>query len=108
MRSTRAWSPQATPLLGTQWLRALSFDPETYKKQPMNPPLLAPENELFGKRLREARQARRLSQRDLHEATGIAISMISGIESGKRNVSLQRASMLAKAVNIPLHKMLTP
>lgn len=107
MRSTRAWSPQATPRCRQAKPLALIIQGHAQQKESMNPPL-ALENELFGKRLREARQALRLSQRDLHAATGIAISMISGIENGTRNVSLQRASMLAKAVKIPLYKLLMP
>ncbi len=74
----------------------------------MTPTKLAAENILFGRRLRDARLSAGMSQQSLHDATGVAISLISGVESGKRNISLQRAALLANAVGVPLFKLLTP
>ena len=64
--------------------------------------------EIFGRRFKEARINADLSQKDVHEKTGIAISFISGVEGGYRNISIERAGMLAEAVNQPLYKLLMP
>lgn len=50
----------------------------------------------------------RMSQKDVHDKTGIAISMVSGVESEKRNISIDRAARLAHAVGVPLHVLLKP
>jgi len=45
--------------------------------------------------------------RDLCEATGIKEPNMSRIMSGKENVSLRRAALLAEALEIPLSQLLS-
>lgn len=63
---------------------------------------------LFARRLKEARQAKRLTQAELSKATGIAQPDISLIERGQANVTLDTMERLASAVGVPLHYLLTP
>jgi transcriptional regulator with XRE-family HTH domain len=63
---------------------------------------------LFGLRLRNGRQSANLTQEQLHLATRITASFISGIESGKNNCSLRVANTLANAVGLKLADMLRP
>ena len=69
---------------------------------------VSPVIELFGKRFKAARRAAKLTQRDIHRLTGIAVSYVSAVERCQRNLSLAHAETLAEAVNQPLHKLLTP
>ena len=63
---------------------------------------------LFARRLKEARQAKSLTQAELCKATGIAQPDISLIERGQANVTLDTMERLASAVGVPLHYLLTP
>ena len=63
---------------------------------------------LFARRLKEARQAKRLTQAELSKATGIAQPDISLIERGQANITLDTMERLASAVGVPLHRLLTP
>ena len=56
----------------------------------------------FGRRVRDLRRARNLSQEALAERCGLDRTYISGIERGKRNVSLQNIEVLAKAFGVTL------
>lgn len=69
---------------------------------------LAPVIDLFGKKFKDARRNSKLTQRDIHRLTGIAVSYVSAVERCQRNLSLAHAETLAQAVNQPLHKLLTP
>ena len=59
-----------------------------------------------GRRLREAREERGLTQVDLAVAIGVAPSMISHFESGKRPIALRRLLELARALNISTDRLL--
>jgi transcriptional regulator with XRE-family HTH domain len=59
----------------------------------------------FGKRLRELRQATGLSQEAFAAACGLDRTYISGIERGKRNVSLRNIEMLAKALRVSISEL---
>lgn len=63
---------------------------------------------LFARRLKEARQAKSLTQAELSKATGIAQPDISLIERGQANITLDTMERLASAVGVPLHRLLTP
>lgn len=63
---------------------------------------------LFARRLKEARQAQRLTQAELSRTTGIAQPDISLIERGQANITLDTMERLASAVGVPLHRLLTP
>jgi transcriptional regulator with XRE-family HTH domain len=54
----------------------------------------------FGKRLAQMRKERKISQEQLAELSGLNRPYISGIEHGKRNVSLEVIVSLAKALGI--------
>ena len=56
----------------------------------------------FGKRLMHLRKERKISQEVLAELSGLNRPYISGIEQGKRNVSLEVIENLAKALEIQI------
>ncbi|MDI1324237.1 MAG: helix-turn-helix transcriptional regulator [Algoriphagus sp.] len=56
----------------------------------------------FGKRLMQLRKERKISQETLAELSGLNRPYISGIEQGKRNVSLEVMESLAKALGIQI------
>jgi len=56
----------------------------------------------FGRRIRNLRQARGLSQESFAAECGLDRTYVSGIERGKRNVSLQNIEILAHALDITL------
>jgi len=56
---------------------------------------------LFGQRLRSLRKERYMSQEDLALEAGLDRTYISGIEIGKRNVSLVNICRLAQALHLP-------
>ncbi len=53
----------------------------------------------FGRRLRELRQAKGLSQEELAFRSGLHRTYISSTERGQRNVSLMNIEKLAQALN---------
>tara|TARA_R110000744_G_scaffold125234_1_gene230899 strand:+ start:427 stop:651 length:225 start_codon:yes stop_codon:yes gene_type:complete len=59
----------------------------------------------FGKNLKLLRIERGMSQEALGHACDLDRTYISGIERGKRNVSLINLSKLAKALNLPIHQL---
>ncbi len=59
----------------------------------------------FGERLRDLRQALGLSQEAFAERCGLDRTYISGIERGKRNVSLQNLQLIAKALKTSLSRL---
>lgn len=61
---------------------------------------------LFGKRVRELRKARQLTQQELAELTGLSRSYIGEIEIGKRNVSLKNIEIIAKALQTDVPSLL--
>lgn len=54
----------------------------------------------FGKKLREVRLKKKLSQGDVARILGIHRTYISGLERGRRNPSLATIQKLAKALNV--------
>jgi transcriptional regulator with XRE-family HTH domain len=60
----------------------------------------------FGARVRELRQLAGLSQEAFAWRCGLDRTYISGIERGKRNVSLQNLKVLAKTLNVSLSGLL--
>jgi transcriptional regulator with XRE-family HTH domain len=56
--------------------------------------------DLFGRRLRHARQARSLTQEQLADSSGFDRTYISLLERGRRNLSLLNLVALAKALRI--------
>ncbi len=56
----------------------------------------------FGRRLREVRQARGLSQEELAFKAGLHRTYVSSAERGKRNVGLVNIERLAQALDIDI------
>ena len=56
----------------------------------------------FGRRVRELRKAKEMSQEDFASLCGLDRTYISGIERGKRNVSLQNIHVIARALEVRL------
>jgi transcriptional regulator with XRE-family HTH domain len=54
----------------------------------------------FGKRLRELRLKKSLSQEELAEEAGLDRTYVSGCERGKRNISILNIYRLAKALRV--------
>ena len=54
----------------------------------------------FGKKLREVRLKKKLSQGDVAKILGVHRSYISGLERGRRNPSLLTVQKIAKALSI--------
>lgn len=61
----------------------------------------------FGKHIKELRQQQNLSQEKLAFIAGLDRTYISGIERGKRNVSLINLFKIAKSLNIPAHETIS-
>src|SRR5947207_14067901 len=59
----------------------------------------------FGQRVRELRKAKGLSQEAFAAACGLDRTYISGIERGKRNVSLRNIEAIAKAFGLSISEL---
>ena len=62
--------------------------------------------EEFGKRIRQLRTARNLSQEELAELTGFHRTYIGMVERGERNISLSNIGVFAKAFGITVSELL--
>jgi transcriptional regulator with XRE-family HTH domain len=60
----------------------------------------------LGKRLKALRAEHGLTQERLADASGLHVTYIAGIESGRRNPSLNSLSALAQGFGISLSKLL--
>ena len=60
----------------------------------------------FGKKLREVRIKKKLSQGDIARILGVHRSYISGLERGRRNPSLLTVQKVAKALRISPKELL--
>ena len=56
----------------------------------------------FGKRVRELRTTRGLSQEELAFKSGVHRTYLGGIERGERNPSLRNISAIAKALGVEI------
>jgi len=61
---------------------------------------------IFGNNLRKYRNQRGLSQRELFSVCGIDHGMISRMENGQVNVTLNTLSILAEALNVSCCELL--
>lgn len=60
----------------------------------------------FGERLRELRRGKGLSQERLALLCGLDQTYLSGIERGRRNVSLVNIHRIARALGLPARDLL--
>lgn len=59
----------------------------------------------FGERVRELRKAKGRSQEAFAAVCGLDRTYISGIERGRRNVSLRNIEVIAKALGISISEL---
>lgn len=59
----------------------------------------------FGQLVRQARQAAKLSQEAFADKCGLDRTYVSGIERGKRNISLRNIDVLAKALGLSVSEL---
>ena len=60
----------------------------------------------FGKRVREIRLKKKMSQGDLAKILGVHPTYISGIERGVRNMALKNIERLAKSLGVSIEELL--
>lgn len=63
---------------------------------------------LFGENFHAARIKRGLTQMDIEALTGIQQAYVSQIEGGRQNPTLATMTVLAQAVETPVHQLLRP
>ena len=76
--------------------------------KPTRVPESQPEREIFARNFRRERIERGLSQRDVHELTGVAQPHISEIENALHNVCIDTMVKLAQLVRKPVYELLKP
>jgi len=60
----------------------------------------------FGKKVKEIRLKKDMSQADLAKILDVHFTYISGIERGLRNMSLKNIDKLAKALEVSIEKLI--
>lgn len=60
----------------------------------------------FGKKVKEIRLKKDMSQADLAKVLGVHPTYISGIERGVRNMALSNIERLAKALGVPIEELI--
>ena len=60
----------------------------------------------FGKRVKEIRLKKKMSQGDLAKILGVHPTDISGIERGVRNMALKNIERLAKALGVKIEELI--
>lgn len=61
----------------------------------------------FGKRVREIREKKEISQEKLGELAGVHRTYVSSLERGQRNVSLVNIEKLAAALGVTMADLVT-
>jgi len=60
----------------------------------------------FGLKLRQVRHRKQISQEKLAELAGLHRTYVSSVERGQRNISLLNIEKLAKALDVPMAKLM--
>jgi transcriptional regulator with XRE-family HTH domain len=60
----------------------------------------------FGKKVKEIRLKKDMSQADLAKILGVHPTYISGIERGVRNMALKNIERLAKSLGVPIEDLI--
>ncbi len=91
---------------------------ENLGQSPILPPVRAPSNQLLsslddqkflrnlGKRLRDQRESRGLTQAQLAEKCNLHRTFVGSVERGERNVSILNLRLLARMLRVPLGVLL--
>lgn len=58
----------------------------------------------FGRRLREIRKSKKISQEALALSCGLDRTYIGGVERGERNISLVNIHRIARAIDMPVEQ----
>lgn len=74
----------------------------SYGRQRASAPMTNPVDAHIGAKLRERRQALRLSQNELGQMVGIAGQQIQKYECGENRISISRMWELARALKLPM------
>jgi len=64
------------------------------------------ETQRFAKNMKKLREAKGLSQGDIHRATGIDRAYISNLEAGKQNPTLETIAKIAEALKVSSDQLL--
>jgi transcriptional regulator with XRE-family HTH domain len=59
----------------------------------------------FGRRVRDLRQSRGLSQEDFAEQCGLDRTYIGSVERGERNISLKNIGQIAAALDMSISRL---
>jgi transcriptional regulator with XRE-family HTH domain len=62
----------------------------------------------FGRRVRDLRKARGLSQEELAERAGLHRTYVGGIERGERNPSLVNIGQIVQALGVNVRELFEP
>jgi len=60
----------------------------------------------FAKNMKKLREAKGMSQGDIHRATGIDRAYISNLEAGKQNPTLETIGKIAEALGVSANNLL--
>jgi transcriptional regulator with XRE-family HTH domain len=61
---------------------------------------------IIGDRLRELREAKKLSQRDIQQRTGLLRAYISRVENGHTVPAVETLERIARALEIPIYQLM--
>jgi transcriptional regulator with XRE-family HTH domain len=59
----------------------------------------------FGKRVKELRKAKNISQEELGERAGLHYTYIGGVERGERNISLESMGKIASGLDVNIGEL---
>jgi transcriptional regulator with XRE-family HTH domain len=61
----------------------------------------------FGQKLRQVREQAGISQEKLAQLAGLHRTYVSSVERGKRNISLENIDRLARALGLPMARLVS-
>jgi transcriptional regulator with XRE-family HTH domain len=64
--------------------------------------------ELFMRNLRQLRELRGFSQEELADKSGVSLTFIAHLETGRKSPSFETLELIGKALNVPVFRLLMP
>lgn len=61
--------------------------------------------QMIGRRIREIRNQKKLSQEELGELAGFHFSYIGGVERAEKNITLLNLQKISDALDVPVHEL---